>query len=229
MGGELQRARDQRQCAARRVLVVLGSRDTPAATLRPEAECVNVSVTVDVAVDGVKVAATVWFALIATLHAPVPLHAPPHPTNAVPAAGVAVSASVVEAPKLAEQVPGHAIPVPLTVPRHFPPLTPSRCDRPLTESLECRTFSELRTRRCRHRPHPRRSGCPRSQPAGDRRADRCSARTNCPHRSPGSQAATPSSESGRRCPAAARATGLAVIGEPKACQCRRMADRSPWR
>jgi hypothetical protein len=88
-----------------------------------DAECFKDEIdggVVAVVVDGVKVAATVWSALIATLHAPVPLHAPPHPTNVVPAAGVAVNASVVEAPKLAEQVPGHAIAVPLTVPAPLP-------------------------------------------------------------------------------------------------------------
>jgi hypothetical protein len=65
-------------------------------------------------------AVTAWSEVIATLHPAVPVHTPLQPAKVEPAPGVAVSASVVEAPKIAEQVPGHSISVPFTVPLPLP-------------------------------------------------------------------------------------------------------------
>jgi hypothetical protein len=45
--------------------------------------------------DGVKVAVTDFAELIVTVHVPVPEHAPPHPVNDNPGAGVAVNVTEV--------------------------------------------------------------------------------------------------------------------------------------
>ena len=59
---------------------------------------------------------------IVTLQAPVPEHAPLQPAKAEPVAGMAVSVTVVWAPKPAEHVPGpgHVIRVGLLVTVPFP-------------------------------------------------------------------------------------------------------------
>ena len=61
---------------------------------------------------------------IVTTQGPVPLHAPPQPVNVVPAAGVAVSVTVLPLAKLALQVPPQLIPAGLlmTVPVPLPVL-----------------------------------------------------------------------------------------------------------
>jgi len=65
---------------------------------------------------------TDWLEFMVTLQAPVPEQAPDQPVNAEPEVGVAVSVTAVPLAKLAEHVPGQAIPagvdviVPLPVP-----------------------------------------------------------------------------------------------------------------
>ena len=49
-------------------------------------------------------AVTLWAALIETMHAPEPLHAPPHPAKLEPTAGAAVSVTLEPEAKLAVQV-----------------------------------------------------------------------------------------------------------------------------
>jgi len=78
-------------------------------------EPVPAGVTVSTKV-GVKVAVTVVAAETVTAHVPVPLHPPPlQPVKAEPAAGRAVSVTVVPLAKLAKQVAPQSIPVGLLV------------------------------------------------------------------------------------------------------------------
>ena len=69
-----------------------------------------------------KVAVTVFAALIVTVHLPVPVHAPLHPLNTDPEAAEAVSVTTVPLAKFALQVVPQLIPegvlatVPLPVP-----------------------------------------------------------------------------------------------------------------
>lgn len=75
-----------------------------------------------------KVAVTVLAAFMATVHAPVPVHAPPHPAKTDPAAGVAVRVTELLAAKLAEHVPPQSMPVgeDVTVPLPVPSLVTAR-------------------------------------------------------------------------------------------------------
>src|SRR5256885_87220 len=63
----------------------------------------------------VNVAVTALAAVIVTLHAPVPLHAPDQPANVDPVAALAVSNTTVPWVKLAEQVVPHEMPAGLDV------------------------------------------------------------------------------------------------------------------
>ena len=85
-------------------------------------EPVPAGVTVSTKV-GMKVAVTVVAAETVTVHGSVPLHPPPvQPVKAEPAAGRAVSVTVVPLAKLAEQVAPQVIPMGLlvTVPEPLP-------------------------------------------------------------------------------------------------------------
>jgi hypothetical protein len=75
-----------------------------------------------------KVAVTVLAAFIVTTHEPVPVQSPLHPAKADPAAGVAVSVTVLLAAKLSEQVPPQSMPVgeEVTVPLPVPVLVTPR-------------------------------------------------------------------------------------------------------
>ena len=80
-----------------------------------------------------KVAVTVLAAFMVTTHEPVPVHAPPHPAKADPAAGVAVSVTELLAAKLAEQAPPQSMPVgeEVTVPLPVPALVTPRAKPPV--------------------------------------------------------------------------------------------------
>lgn len=79
-------------------------------------------VTVTLAGGSVKDAPTVVFAFRTTLQVPFPEHAPDQPLNVAPAAGVAVSATLVPDANDAVQVPPQLMPAGLlvTVPFPFP-------------------------------------------------------------------------------------------------------------
>jgi hypothetical protein len=64
---------------------------------------------------------TDWFELIVTVHEPVALQpAPDQPVNLDPDAAVALSVTTVPAAKAFEHVPGHAMPLPVTLPEPVP-------------------------------------------------------------------------------------------------------------
>lgn len=57
-----------------------------------------------------NVAVTLWAALIETMHAPEPLHAPPHPAKLEPTAGAGVSVTLEPEVKLAVHVAPQLMP-----------------------------------------------------------------------------------------------------------------------
>lgn len=66
-------------------------------------------------------AVTDWFEFIVTVHEPTPLHpAPDQPLKLDPDAAVAVSVTVVPAVNVFEHAPGHAMPLPVTLPKPVP-------------------------------------------------------------------------------------------------------------
>jgi hypothetical protein len=80
------------------------------------------NVTVRTTAAALKVAVTVELDARVTLHAPVPVQAPLHPANVLPAVGVSVNVTTVFGAKLAEQTvpqlipPAELVTVPVPVP-----------------------------------------------------------------------------------------------------------------
>lgn len=91
-----------------------------------------------VAVD-VNIAPTLFAAFIVRLHAPVPLHAPVHPPNVEPVAGVAVSETVVPSVYESEHVFPHETELPETVPVPVPDFDTERRNVPATGGVVLRS------------------------------------------------------------------------------------------
>jgi hypothetical protein len=94
----------------------------PAGLLLTLPEPVPARLTFKGKLDLLKAAVTVCVAFMATTQLPVPLHAPPHPTNADPEDGVAIRETSVPPAKVSAQTAGQTIPagvlttLPLPVP-----------------------------------------------------------------------------------------------------------------
>src|SRR5688572_8748026 len=69
-----------------------------------------------------KLAVIVVSSVTVTLQAPVPLHAPPQPTNVEGGTGVAANEITVPSSTVIEHVAPHSIPEPSTVPEPMPDL-----------------------------------------------------------------------------------------------------------